>query len=95
METFALALDLLVREFRVLVSRSPLPIDSKRLVQIMALNMFVIEHTKMKSQMGGVATKFIARSAMMDSALRLAFDVFAILVERCNALLQKFLEDFR
>ena len=31
---------------------SPLPIDSKRLVQIMALNMFVIEHAKAKSSLG-------------------------------------------
>ncbi len=87
METFSLALDLLTKEFRVLVSRSPLPIDSKRLVQIMALNMFVIEHAKMKSSVGGPK---IYRSAMMDSALRLAFEVFTVLVERCNVLLQSF-----
>ena len=48
MDTFSLAAELLQKEFRVLLSRSPLPIDSKRLVQIMALNMFVIEHTKVR-----------------------------------------------
>ena len=46
MDTFTIAAELLQKEFRVLLSRSPLPIDSKRLVQIMALNMFVIEQTK-------------------------------------------------
>ena len=85
METFPLALEVLGREFRVLVSRSPLPIDSKRLVQIMALNMFVIEHTKMKS---GDSERY--RSAMQDSALQLAFEMFGILVERCNVLLANF-----
>ena len=48
MDTFTIAAELLQKEFRVLLSRSPLPIDSKRLVQIMALNMFVIEQTKVK-----------------------------------------------
>ena len=70
---------------------SPLPIDSKRLVQIMALNMFVIEHAKAKSSLGVTGgPAFKGRSAMMDSALRLAFDVFGILIERCNVLLQSF-----
>ena len=46
MDTFTIAAELLQKEFRVLLSRSPLPIDSKRLEQIMALNMFVIEQTK-------------------------------------------------
>ena len=33
-DTFAMASDLLLKEFRVLVSRTPLPIDAKRLVQV-------------------------------------------------------------
>ena len=49
-DTFAAAADLLQKEFRILLSRSPLPIDSKRLVQIMALNMFVIDDTKYGQQ---------------------------------------------
>ena len=46
MDTFPVAAELLQKEFKILLSRSPLPIDTKRLVQIMALNMFVIEQTK-------------------------------------------------
>ena len=46
MDTFTVAAELLQKEFKILLSRSPLPIDTKRLVQIMALNMFVIEQTK-------------------------------------------------
>ena len=46
MDTFTVAAELLQKEFKILLSRSPLPIDTKRLVQIMALNMFVVEQTK-------------------------------------------------
>jgi hypothetical protein len=37
MDTFGVASDLLLKEFRVLVSRTPLPIDAKRLVQVSIL----------------------------------------------------------
>lgn len=69
-----------LQEFRVLVSRLPLPIDSKRLVQIMALNMFVIERAKV----GGRG------APLQEAALRLAFAMFEVLVARCNALLENF-----
>ncbi|XP_059096811.1 telomerase-binding protein EST1A-like isoform X1 [Tigriopus californicus] len=85
METFGIALELLRKEFRELLARVPLPLDSKRLVQIMSLNMFVIEQTKMK---GGDSENY--RSAMQVSALQLAFDMFGILVERSNNLLEGF-----
>ena len=57
MDTFAVAAELLQKEFRVLLSRSPLPLDTKRLVQIMALNMFVIEQTKVSTQ---ISHKYLA-----------------------------------
>jgi protein SMG6 len=79
MESFGFTLESLLREFRHLVSRSPLPIDSKRLVQIMSLNMFVVEHARLKSSV-----------ALRDAALKMAFDVFGVLLERCNALLTGF-----
>lgn len=85
METFGIALELLQKEFRELLGRVPLPLDSKRLVQIMSLNMFVIEQTKMK---GGDSENY--RSAMQVSALQLAFDMFGILVARSNSLLEGF-----
>ncbi len=94
METFPLALELLQKEFRVLVSRAPLPIDSKRLVQIMALNMFVVEHTKMKQSMASTSGSDCYRSAGQDSALQLSFEIFCILVERCNNLLEDFKPSF-
>lgn len=85
MDTFPLACDLLQKEFRILLARSPLPIDNKRLVQIMALNMFIIEHTKMKR---GDNEHY--RSVSQNSALQLAFEMFGVLLERCNVLLQSF-----
>ena len=68
------------------MSRSPLPIDAKRLVQIMALNMFVIDHTK--SSQGQRH-----RSVAQASALQLAFEMFGVLLERCNILMQGFEPD--
>lgn len=94
MDAFPLALELLQKEFRVLVSRSPLPIDSKRLVQIMALNMFVVEHTKMKSAGPAASDSSCYRSAMQDAALQLSFEIFSVLVERCNSLLEGFRPTF-
>ena len=91
METFQLALDALRKEFKALVWRSPLPIGSERLVQIMSLNMFVVEHTKMKSDSGVDSRKY--RSALQDAALQLAFELFGILTARCNDLMKNRADD--
>ena len=91
MDTFPLAADLLQKEFRTLMSRSPLPIDSKRLVQIMALNMFVIDHTKMQSTADN--STGVYRSVAQTSALQLAFEMYGVLLERCNILMQGFEPD--
>jgi len=90
-DTFAAAADLLQKEFRILLSRSPLPIDSKRLVQIMALNMFVIDDTKAKS--GNTSGGGKQRTLAQISALQLAFEMFGVLLERCNILMQGFEPD--
>lgn len=85
-DAFPMACDLLQKEFRILLSRSPLPIDCKRLVQIMALNMFIIEHTKSKTS---VSDQYV--SVTQNYALQLAFEMFGILVERCNDLMLSFI----
>ena len=85
-DAFPIGCDLLQKEFRILLSRSPLPIDCKRLVQIMALNMFIIEHTKMKS---GDQEHYV--SVTQNYALQLAFEMFGILVECCNNLMLSFI----
>ncbi|CAB4066723.1 SMG6 [Lepeophtheirus salmonis] len=90
MDSFPLALEILQKEFRVLISRSPLPIDVKSLVQIMAMNMFIIEHTKMKN---GDTHNY--RSSMQNAALQLSFEMFGILIERCNQIFQKIIPEFQ
>jgi hypothetical protein len=42
----------LLDQFRVLISKSPLPLSTDRLVLIMALNIFIIEETKLKPTQG-------------------------------------------
>ena len=48
-EDFPVAQSSLLDQFRALISKSPLPLSTDRLVQIMALNMFSIEETKLRS----------------------------------------------
>ena len=48
-DDFPVAQGSLLDQFRVLISKSPLPLSPDRLVQIMALNMFIIEETKLRS----------------------------------------------
>ena len=60
----------------------------------MALNMFIIEHTKMKSdpasgQDGQANNQYV--SVTQNYALQLAFELFGILVERCNDLMLSFI----
>ena len=67
----------------MLIGKSPLPLSEDRLVQIMALNMYMIEETKLRRDQENPTY----RSVMQDTALQLAFDMFGVLLERCNHLL--------
>ena len=82
-DDFPLASASLLEEFRVLIGKSPLPLSEDRLVQIMALNMYMIEETKLRRDQENPTY----RSVMQDTALQLAFDMFGVLLERCNHLL--------
>ena len=55
-DDFQVAQSNLLDQFRVLISKSPLPLSSDRLVQIMALNMFIIEESKLRSSDSGNST---------------------------------------
>ena len=85
-EDFPVAQSNLLDQFRVLISKSPLPLSTDRLVQIMALNMFIIEETKNKSS---ESTNSTYRSVCQDLALSLSGDMFGILLERCNLLVAR------
>ena len=82
-DDFQLAATSLLEQFRILISKSPLPISLERLVQIMALNMYSIEKTKMRS---GGSDSPSYRSVMQTKALELAGDMFSLLLERCNLI---------
>ena len=74
----------------------------------MALNMFIIEHTKMKSDNSNPSAASVSSqknakdgsananqhqyvSVTQNYALQLAFELFGILVERCNDLMLSFI----
>ncbi|KAG8289783.1 Smg-6, nonsense mediated mRNA decay factor [Homalodisca vitripennis] len=52
MESFQGAALQMLKEFRALLQHSPLPLNSTRLLQLLALNMFAIENTQLKRIMG-------------------------------------------
>lgn len=82
-EDISIASESLLHQFRMLVNKTPLPISVEKLVQIMVLNMFSIEKTKMKS--GSESPTY--RSVTQTKALELAGDMFAVMLERCNLLI--------
>ena len=67
-------------QLRVLISKSPLPLSTDRLVQIMALNMYIIEDTKLRADSSNPSY----RSVCQDLALSLSLpgDMFGLLVAR-------------
>lgn len=84
METFYESASLMLREFRALLHRQPLPTPAARLLQLTALNMFAVEttaasHKEVKD--GG------ERSAWLECALSVSLLMFGAMLERCCALL--------
>ena len=85
-DDFPVAQASLLDQFRVLISKSPLPLSTDRLVQIMALNMFIIEETRPRSRGKDQGPPSTYRGVTQDMALSLAGDMFGLLLERCNLL---------
>lgn len=50
MESFAPCAIQMLREFRLLIQHSPIPVTSHRMLQLVSLNMFSIEITKLKGK---------------------------------------------
>ena len=70
---------------QVAISKFPLPLSTDRLVQIMALNMYIIEETKLRED--STNHTYTYRSVCQD--LSLSGDIlFGLLLERCNLLVQ-------
>jgi hypothetical protein len=48
METFVPVVNQMLSEFHCLLCRSPIPVSSQRLSQLLAINMFAVFHTSLK-----------------------------------------------
>ncbi|RZF34387.1 hypothetical protein LSTR_LSTR008926 [Laodelphax striatellus] len=85
MESFQEAGLAMLREFRVLLQHSPLPLTVTRFLQLLALNMFAIENTQLKNT-ADLEPGY--RSATQECALIVSLQMFNLIVERCVQLLQ-------
>ncbi|XP_053625221.1 telomerase-binding protein EST1A isoform X2 [Plodia interpunctella] len=83
METFHESASLMLRQFRALLTRQPLPTPAPRLLQLTALNMFAVETTH--SQKDGSIKG--SRSAWLECALGVSLLMFGVMLERCCTLL--------
>ncbi|XP_052737444.1 telomerase-binding protein EST1A isoform X3 [Bicyclus anynana] len=83
MESFHESAAQMLRQFRALLHRQPLPTPAARLLQLTALNMFAVETTAaaLRGSSGG------ERTAWLDCALGVSLLMFGALLERCCALL--------
>ncbi|XP_022110508.1 telomerase-binding protein EST1A-like [Acanthaster planci] len=83
MEHFSFIAERLLKEFRVLLTHTPTPVTSTRIVQAMAINMFAAHNTETKDQ----SPREDLRSLLQEQAIQLGLDMFGLLVSRCNQLL--------
>ncbi|XP_052562573.1 telomerase-binding protein EST1A isoform X3 [Culex pipiens pallens] len=84
MESFQPCAVQMLREFRALIQHSPLAVTSYRLLQLMSLNMFAIEITKLKD--ASIAPG--ARSEVQECALSVGLLMFGIILERFIHVIQ-------
>ncbi|XP_053678587.1 telomerase-binding protein EST1A [Anopheles nili] len=84
MESFAQCAHQMLREFRALMQCAPIAVSTYRLLQLMSLNMFAIEMTKLK----GRNRSGTPRSELQECALASGLSMFGILLERLKRLVQ-------
>ncbi|CAB3242237.1 unnamed protein product [Arctia plantaginis] len=84
METFYESASMMLRQFRALLHRQPLPTPAARLLQLTALNMFAVETTAASTKDCNNSGE---RSAWLECALGVSLLMFGAMVERCCALL--------
>ncbi|GLV32356.1 Smg6 [Carabus blaptoides fortunei] len=84
METFQHAALQMLREFRVLLQQSPVPLTSNRFLHLLALNMFAIDSTQLKVP----ELEPGCRSEVQERALVVSLQMFNVILERSLDLLQ-------
>ncbi|VVC31928.1 DNA/RNA-binding domain, Est1-type,PIN domain,PIN domain-like,Tetratricopeptide-like helical [Cinara cedri] len=87
MESFQDTALQMLREFRSLLSYSPLPIITIRFLQYLALNMFAIENSRPKE----THVEQGYWSTVHECALVMSLQMFSLIVDRCNQLLKEML----
>uniref|UniRef100_A0A1B6CG54 PIN domain-containing protein n=2 Tax=Clastoptera arizonana TaxID=38151 RepID=A0A1B6CG54_9HEMI len=85
MESFQEAAIQMLREFRVMLQHSPIPIDYTRFIQLLALNMFAIDNTQLKNE----PLESGYRSTVQEFALIVSLQMFNLIVDRCVQLLKE------
>ncbi|XP_033115110.1 telomerase-binding protein EST1A-like isoform X2 [Anneissia japonica] len=89
METFAMAVEGLLNEFAALLNHSPPPINSTRLLQLMAINMFSVNHTGYKDPQD---TYHYGRTPLQEQAIQVGLQMFALLLHSSTLLLNEHLD---
>lgn len=84
MESFTQCAIQMLREFRALIQHSPIAVTSHRLLQLMSLNMFAIEITKLKDTTIAAG----ARPEVQECALAIGLLMFGIILERFIHVIQ-------
>ncbi|XP_060077389.1 telomerase-binding protein EST1A-like [Ylistrum balloti] len=85
-ETFPVCCAQMLKEFDALLRRGA--IGPTRLLQLMAINMFAIDNTALKTPYPG---SDLLRSELQEQAVQLGLDMFGILVRRCSEQLKEHL----
>ncbi|CAE1322979.1 SMG6 [Acanthosepion pharaonis] len=88
METFLEMCSQMLQEFQTLLQQAHPTITCMRILQLMAINMFMIGNTALKES----CEEGNGRSLLQEHAVQLGLDMFAILVERCAELLHNHLK---
>ncbi|XP_022172411.1 telomerase-binding protein EST1A-like isoform X2 [Myzus persicae] len=87
MESFQDTALQMLREFRKLLSNTPIPIIPTRFLQYLALNMFSIEYSRPKE----THVEQGYWSTVHECALAMSLQMFSLIVDRCNQLLKDIL----
>ncbi|KAG1657886.1 Telomerase-binding protein EST1A [Nymphon striatum] len=75
----------MLKQFRCLLSRSPTPMGTTRLLQLVAMNMFAIYNNGLKDS----SLESGCRSLLQQQALQVSLEMFALLTERSITLLRE------